>query len=123
VARAMLICVLLLLPVPAFGQSSEDMMSACRKVVDAQVSDQTVVLPTDFHSGMCWGAFASIQAASRIIYTDEPRPVLRVCAPASSTRTQLVAVFMRYAKEHPERLHEGFFQVAWDALRQAFPCK
>jgi len=121
--RMLLAVALLLLPVVALAESAEEMLSACRKLADAPVSGDQVRLPSDFDSGLCWGAFASIQSAIKLQYTDDTAPILRVCAPPSSRRTQLLAIFAQYARNHPERLHEDFFKVAWFALRDAFSCK
>jgi hypothetical protein len=115
---------LALSPSVTFAESAEVMLSACREVASARVSENTAEIPEDFDSGMCWGAFAATQKA--IVITNSRNasegPVLGVCAPSESNRTQLIAVFIEYARTHPERLHEDFFLVALDALRKAFPC-
>ncbi len=79
-------------------------------------------MPVTHDTGVCWGAFGTIQGL--IVWTDgDGTPILGVCAPANSKRTQLIAIFVLYAKNHPEKYSEGFTRVAIPALREAFPCK
>ena len=42
----------------AFGESTAEMFSSCNLLNDAQIRGDTVALPIDFDSGMCWGAFS-----------------------------------------------------------------
>jgi len=105
----------------AFSETTERMVSACKGVVEAtQLGDKTIKLPQDFDTGLCWGAFAALQYAINI-YTQEM--MFGVCAPEKSTRSQLIAIFVEYAKKHPERYHEDSFLVAINALHDVFPCQ
>ena len=104
----------------AWGETAEEMRSSCGKVVEASVTEGKVALPTDFESGRCWGAFASIQRA--IAARSAGAHILRVCAPENSTRTQLIAIFIDFVKLNPKLMSEDFFITAVDSLRQAFPC-
>lgn len=108
-------------PSTSQAQSTQEMLSFCRAVSASKTTSEGVALPRDFESGVCWGAFAAIQA---VIVRARPgeQPFLLVCAPPKSTRLQLIAVFVRYSEDHPNRLHEDFMDVALDSLRQAFPC-
>ena len=120
-----LVAVFVLWTSPAFCESAEEMASACRTVAAAKVSATGVALPTDFDSGLCWGAFAALQKAINIVASASPRPnvpFLGICAPETSTRTQLILIFEEFSRRHPERLNADFFFVALDALREAFPC-
>jgi hypothetical protein len=38
-------------------------------------------------------------------------------------RMTAAKIFVRFARNHPERLHEFFVHVAVSALDEAFPCK
>jgi hypothetical protein len=46
-----------------------------------------------------------------------------VCAPPTATVGQTVRVVMKYIEDQPERLHENFKLLAYEALRAAWPCK
>ena len=106
------------------AETVEEMLSACRPTAEARVAEGKVFVSDTRESGLCWGAFAVIQHLIGLVYpVYNDRPILGVCAPAESTRTQLIAVFVAYAKNHPERYSENFTDVALVALREAFPCK
>jgi hypothetical protein len=109
------------------AETVEEMLSACRPLAEAKVSEGNVYVPHDLNdreAGICWGAFAVIQRVITWTYTeDSDQPILSVCAPEKSTRTQLIAVFVEYAKSHPHRYSEDFTHLVFDALREAFPCK
>jgi hypothetical protein len=105
------------------AETVEEMLSACRPMTDAPVSDGTVHLPATYNAGLCWGAFAMVQRVITIAGDVEtPIRLFGVCAPATSTRTQLIAIFVEYAKSNPQRYSEDFADVVFVALRQAFPC-
>jgi hypothetical protein len=106
----------------ASGDTTAEMLSACKRMAEAEVQGDMVAIPQDFRSGVCWGAFITLQD---LIVKAHPggQPIFRVCAPPASTRTQLIAVFVDYAKRNPRRLHEDFFEVSLDSLRAVFPCQ
>ncbi len=111
----------------ASAETTEEMLSSCRPMAAADIRGDQVVIP--HRSEFCWGAFATVQKIIGMILAQGQKPIIEggqptlgVCAPPSSNRTQLIAVFVAYAGQHPERLHEHFLNVALDALRGAFPC-
>lgn len=117
------------------AETAEEMASNCKEIVQAKVLDEgdrgvALSVPTDFSSGICWGAFLSFQSAITSYgygYSDgkrdsSPTPFFGACAVKAST-SQLVKVFVHYTDGHPERLNEDFFVVAVDAAQEAFPCK
>ena len=102
------------------AESTEEMVSACHDISIAHISGDQAAFPSDFDSGKCWGAFMVLQSTLRLVVKDTL--ALGVCAPNDSTRTQLVVIFVDYAKRHPERYSDDFVRVAVDALKEAFPC-
>jgi hypothetical protein len=105
----------------AFAESTQEMLSACRDIPKAEIPNaKTVRLPQNFNTGMCWGAFAVLENGCMLIVDN--KPFLGVCLPTESTRTQLISVFVNYAEKNPQRLHEPFFIIAIDSLREAFKC-
>ena len=46
----------------AFAETTEEMLSECKSVAEAEVTEGNVHLPEDFSSGACWGAFAAVQS-------------------------------------------------------------
>ena len=102
------------------------MLSACRSISGAKVLEKgpegyRVSLPSGFESGKCWGAFLVIQKLARKGDISLNRRY-NVCAPADSHLVQLVAVFVNYAEQNPQRWHEDFFEVTLDSLQALFPC-
>lgn len=112
----------LFLCAPVFAESAEEMLSACKSASDAPVENGSIVLPQNFATGRCWGAFSVIQSAIMIGLTPDSKPALRVCAPTNASRTQLILVFNEYVQRNPKKLNEEFFSVVLDSLWAAFPC-
>ena len=46
-----------------------------------------------------------------------------ICAPEGFNGDQAIRIFVKYADEHPEELHNSAPSMVWDALHKAFPCK
>jgi hypothetical protein len=105
-----------------YAETAEEMLSACRPVMNAKVSDGKINLPPDFESGACWGAFGAIQDLLTAINAITKKPMFGVCMPESTTRTQIIAIFVRYAEKHPEKYNERFVWVAEAGIREVFPC-
>jgi hypothetical protein len=108
----------------AFGETAQEMLSACRPIAKANISGGKgkVKGPDTFQAGECWGAFTVIQNGIERA-DDRMLLIYNICAPAEITKIQLIAMFVDYAEKNPQRLQEDFFDVFIDALRKAFPCK
>jgi hypothetical protein len=102
------------------ADTAGDMLSNCRPIERATTRGQMISFAPTYEAGLCWGAFAAVQRATA--FASDRKPLLSVCAPENSTRAQFVAVFVHFVDRRPERRHEDWFIVAWDALRAAFPC-
>ena len=115
--------VMLLTAVTVFADSTQVMLSACKSITSAKITDEMVMLPEDLQSGRCWGAFGIIQEVIGHVDSKSRRHFYGVCAPPESRRSQLIAIFVNYAEKNPQRLHEDFFWVAIDSLKASFKCK
>jgi hypothetical protein len=108
------------------AQSAEEMASDCKDIVEAKVADGDtgIYVSHTFETGVCWGAFGTLQTAITVVPRSFPKdpPLLEVCASKGSTETQLVKIFMAYTGRHPEKLNQDFFFVAIAAFKEAFPC-
>ena len=104
------------------AESAEQMLSSCKAVTAATITESSVIFVETFESGVCWGAFGTLIRALQALDSENRRPLLGVCLPAKATRTEIIAVFVEYSKRHPERYHEDFFLVALNAAHEAFPC-
>ncbi len=101
------------------------MVSACKLITTAKTSDRVLMVPQDYNSGLCWGAFGALE---QIVKTPTgskwvPQAILGVCVPENTPRSRLIAAFTDFAKAHPERSQEDFYPVARDALKAAFACQ
>ena len=104
----------------ALAFSAEELLSACRLIAKAEVTGDYVRFPTNYETGICWGAFGVIQKV--IVQADDTGPIHGVCAPSNSKLTQLISIYVAYAEKNPQRLHADFFHVALESLGNAFPC-
>jgi hypothetical protein len=105
------------------AESAEEMLSSCRPLAKAKVLGEKVAFAQNFQTGTCWAAFGVLQRVSRFVDSND-KPRLSIgCAPANSTRTQLIAIFVDYVQKNPQRLNEDFVDVAMIALETAFPCR
>jgi hypothetical protein len=109
----------------AHAETAEEMASACREISNAAVSNSEGKAMAKFRqtwdTGLCWGAFSAITGVSRLV-DEQGVPVLPMCLPEASTRTQIVTVFVSYVRNHPEQGHLPYHHVAVNALAEAFPC-
>lgn len=104
------------------SETAEEMLSACRPITQAKVSEGNVAFVKTFETGLCWGAFASLESATNFSDWND-HPLLDVCAPKDFTRTQLIAIFVSYIEKHPEQYNWEFFQVATNSLLDVWACK
>lgn len=112
----------LLHPPKCHSETAEEMLSACRTITQTKVSDGHIILNKTFETGLCWGAFASLESATN--FSDRNNhPLLDVCVPKDFTRTQLIAIFVAYIEKHPEQYSWEFFQVATNSLLDVWACK
>jgi hypothetical protein len=105
----------------AYAESTAELLGSCKTVADGKVEGDKIWFREDYATGTCWGTFATFQRAINTL-DDKRLRFFRVCAPATSTRHQLIAIFVEYARRNPQRLHEDFYPVVLSALVDAFPC-
>lgn len=110
------------IPLPCRADTTETVLSNCRDVAKAKVTSDGVMLNPNYESGYCMGAFAVVAQMLMAVDSATHKPLFGVCLNSHHTRTQLIAVFVRYAEKHPERYNEDFPWVAFDAAKEAFPC-
>jgi hypothetical protein len=104
------------------GEKTEEMLSACRPITQAKISGDAIAMPQDFASGQCWGAFSVIGFELTTINSETHQPIFFVCLPKGWTRPQLIAVFSKYAENHPATYSEDFMYTVMKAEQEAFPC-
>ena len=96
--------------------SAQDFREICRLVSDERQDALSRQL-----AAVCMGYVSGFSEA--LIFGGETATSLGYCPPGDLGALQTVEVFVKYATEHPERLHEHRGHVLLDALRDAFPCE
>jgi hypothetical protein len=116
--RAFIIGLSLVLALTQVGLAEQDLDSAnyllpaCKHLVRAKTaqSETTLVMAED--EGICMGIIDGIDEAAE-----------DVCIPAGVLRRQKVLVVIKYIDERPQRMHERFSKLAYEALKAAWSCK
>jgi hypothetical protein len=67
-----------------------------------------------FYQGICSGVAEGLVFAGRSI---------GICAPATATNGQVLRVVAYYLHSHPELLNLQFTELAYAALKAAWPCR
>jgi Rap1a immunity proteins len=79
--------------------------------------------------GQCFGIVSGIVMMIEVLRQAEASgqaqldPILCTDIPGSTTIEQLVRVVVKYGSTHPDQTHERFEVLAFNALRDAWPCK
>lgn len=102
-----------------------EMLSECQPVLaSAKATNEpnAIELDNTFSTGVCWGAFLTIQQIVTLKLAGARNPMFDVCVPEETALSQIIQQFDAYTREHPERLGEPFTVTAIAALHAAFPC-
>jgi hypothetical protein len=79
--------------------------------------------------GQCFGVVSGIAMMVELLRQAESAgkaqldPILCTDIPGNITMEQLVEAVARYGSTHPDQAHERFEVLAFNALRDAWPCK
>ena len=87
-----------------------------------RVSGKDVYLPPRPDVNQCWGFMSAVQQYAALADQDG-KTLLDACPSADSTTLQIVRTFTSYARAHPEKLSLEAAAVAYNAMRDRFPCK
>ena len=50
-------------------------------------------------------------------------PIMGICLPIKVTNGQMVDVLLKYLRAHPEKRHEGSWELTAHAMKKAWPCR
>jgi hypothetical protein len=106
----------------ARAETALEVASMCSELANAPVQGNEIAFPHDEASQFCWGVFAAIQELATVVWSHSGTRMFNACVPTASTRIELIKVFLKYANDHPERLHEPFRNLILPALIEAYPC-
>jgi hypothetical protein len=109
----------------AEAESVEKMLAACKQVATSSSNVRITVLPQDFDSGLCWGAFGVLEQFVKALNGTKVPSQLGsgICVPDNTARSRLINAFVEFVKAHPDRGQQEFYPAARDALTAAFPCR
>jgi Rap1a immunity proteins len=103
---------------PAEGKedssSANAIMPGCRAFVKGELSSSYI---EGYMQGECVGIIRGLVDAAYL------QPLSPFCVPDDATNGQMVRVVVSYIDRHPERMHLRFSALAFDALKEAWPCK
>jgi Rap1a immunity proteins len=103
---------------PAWG--GQDASASCRAIAEMQpsTSQHTNVVKggvcVGIILGVIWGAIAQSRALNA------PHPF---CIPDNAPSGQLLLVVVKYIDQRPQVMHRPFAELAYLALKEAWPCK
>jgi hypothetical protein len=67
-----------------------------------------------FEKGVCVATINAFMAANKF---------LSFCPPNSANNMQALMLVLRYMENDPQQMHADYTTIAYNALRQAWPCK
>ena len=121
--------VLWTLPSPATALTASQLLTSCETLERTWSIQPNGSIRFQFNDGLsCWG---DVQAFFDLSYvqlksTDRPNDPftnpLETCPPNGVSLTQLVRMFLQYAREHTADLHYEASMMMMTVLRQKFPC-
>jgi hypothetical protein len=96
------------------SSSANAIMPGCRAFVKGELSSSYI---EGYMQGECVGIIRGLVDAAYL------QPLSPFCVPDDATNGQMVRVVVSYIDRHPERMHLRFSALAFDALKEAWPCK
>jgi Rap1a immunity proteins len=124
---AVLCAVLCVLCAPissASGQNAGDMLRAC-ELLERGIhveKNGNVYIPSGPELNQCWGFIKAVRQYATLADQDG-KTLLDSCPDPETDTTEVLHVFVRYARAHPEKLRLGAAALAHNAMADAFPCK
>jgi hypothetical protein len=106
---------------PAGAQTGTELLQYCTEFErEAHMvgTDQVWMPSKNTNVGYCFGFIRGIMVLYAVANNDKLG-----CLAPEVTPIQLVYVFNKYAREHPEQLHIKSGMLALIAINEAFPCK
>jgi len=107
----------------AHAQTAGEMLRSCEILQrNAHIEGDSVFLPPDIDARQCWGFMAAVQQFSALA-DQSGKPLLNWCTPEDTKQSDIVRIFVDYARAHPDKMNLIAAAVAYNAMADAFPCK
>jgi hypothetical protein len=116
------LCLLLSAPL-AHAQSAGEMLRSCEILQRGMhVEGSSVFLPPDVDARQCWGFMSAVQQFTTLA-DQNGKTFLNSCPPADTKLSDVIRIFVDYARSHPDKMNLKAAAVAYNAMADAFPCK
>jgi hypothetical protein len=111
---------LVLASAPGGGENAQKAYSANSRVPGCHgfLDNAGPLFPAGQCDGLVEGIVIGIEMRSM-----ELKAPLPFCIPKAATNSQMVRVVVQYIEQRPQRMHEQFTKLAYEALKEAWPCK
>lgn len=124
--RIVLVSLLLIagcIPAMSF-ENANQLLSSCELFLGSvrMQGNGFAIQTNDTNAHQCWGYIQAVQELSALVDDGARVPLTGACPPAETTGLQLVRVFVSFAQQHPEHLHERAAVMAIQSFKTAFPC-
>jgi hypothetical protein len=107
----------------AQAQTAGEMLRSCEILQrNAHTEGSSVFLPPDVDARQCWGFMAAVQQFTTLA-DQNGKPLLNSRAPEDTKQSDIVRIFVDYARAHPDKMNLIAAAVAYNAMADAFPCK
>src|SRR5262245_34893199 len=100
----------------------EDLVRRCQGNASVRTDARDKLLENLMETGFCQDFFSGILSANAIA-TSVLGNSLFCTPPDGISLDQAIKVYLKYAQDHPEQLHESARSTVIVAFRLAFPCK
>jgi hypothetical protein len=106
----------------AHAETAKELLHVCELLQRGMhVEGTQVFLPPSSDVAQCWGFMLAVQQYS-ILADHDGKTLLGACPKPDTTTTQVLRIFIKYARAHPEKLGQPAAAVAFNAMADAFPC-
>jgi len=107
----------------ALGQSAERLLRDCESVQPGMpAGSDATAFPSGSGGGECWHFMAATLQYARLA-NDNGMRLPTACPVPAAGISDAIQTFVGYARAHPEKLQLKAAEVAYEAMREAFPCK
>ena len=107
----------------AQAQTARELLHVCELLQSGMHAQGTqVFIPPGSDVAQCWGFIGAVQQYS-ILVDQDGKTFLHARPKPDTTRTQVLRIFIEYARSHLEKLGLPAAAVAVNAMADAFPCE
>jgi hypothetical protein len=107
---------------PTQAETARELLHVCELLQKGlHVERGQVLIPPGSDVAQCWGFMLAVQQYSTLA-DQSGQTLLGACPKPDTTTKQVLGVFIKYARSHPEKSRLPAAAVAFSAMAEAFPC-